>query len=463
MKKITLTLEDLFNLPTAVIYNPDSFHTIYNVSIDSRNIKKSSLFIAIKGGKFDGHNFIKDAVGKGASALMINKRKLKDLDDFEIPVITVEDTIKALGDLAKVWRNKFEGKVIGITGSNGKTSTKEILAVLLSEKFKINKTIANNNNHIGVPLTILSTTEKHTALICELGTNHFGEIEYTSNILKPDYALITNIGNSHIEFLKNKKGVLKEKKALFESTVSNNGILFINNDDVFLRNIFSKYPKRITYGFDDNSNVTAQILGYDEKGKAEIKIRSNKKTIKNILPVYGEANAKNYLASTAVALKLGLTKAQILNGTKKLSSVEKRLTVKKLKNIFLIDDSYNANPESMKYSLELLGRIKLYKKKIAVLGDMFELGIESKKLHESLVKEIKKNKIDAVYTIGNAMKYLDNRLSAAKIDHKHFNSREKLKNILKKDLLQNSTVLVKGSRGMKMEEFVKSIISITEG
>ncbi len=397
MKKITLTLEDLFNLPTAVIYNPDSFHTIYNVSIDSRSIKKSSLFIAVKGEKFDGHNFIKDAVVKGASAVMINKRKLKNLDDFEITVITVDDTIKALGNLAEIWRSKFKGKVIGITGSNGKTSTKEMLAVLLSEKFKVNKTIANNNNHIGVPLTILSTTEKHTALICELGTNHFGEIEYTSNILKPDYALITNIGNSHIEFLKNKKGVLEEKQALFESTVSNNGILFINNDDVYLRNIFSKYPKRITYGFNVDSNVTAQILGYDEEGRAEIKIRSGKKTIKNIIPVYGEANAKNYLASTAAALKLGLTKTQILNGTKKLSSVEKRLTVKKLKNIFLIDDSYNANPESMKYSIELLGGIKLYKKKIAVLGDMFELGNESRKLHESLIKEIKKNKIDAVY------------------------------------------------------------------
>ena len=200
MKKVHLNIEDLFNVPGATIYEPDKLKVINYVSIDSRNIKSNTLFLALKGQRFDGHNFVKDSVKNGAAAVVINERKLNQFNDIEVPIITVKDTKLALGDIARTWRKKLIAKVIGITGSSGKTSVKDMLAELLSEKYSVNKTEANNNNHIGVPLTILNTNETHQVLVAELGTNHFGEIPYTANILSPDYSLITNIGDSHLEF-----------------------------------------------------------------------------------------------------------------------------------------------------------------------------------------------------------------------------------------------------------------------
>jgi UDP-N-acetylmuramoyl-tripeptide--D-alanyl-D-alanine ligase len=211
LKKVQLNIEDIFNIPNAVIYEPDTFKNISYVSIDSRKIKKSTLFIAMKGERFDGHDFMNTAIENGAAAVLINERKLNRFNNVKVPIITAKDTTLALGDIARVWRTKLNAKIIGITGSSGKTTVKNMLAELLSEKFRVNKTESNNNNHIGVPLTILNTNENHQVLVAELGTNHFGEIPYTANILSPDYSLITNIGDSHLEFLKSRNGVWKEK------------------------------------------------------------------------------------------------------------------------------------------------------------------------------------------------------------------------------------------------------------
>jgi UDP-N-acetylmuramoyl-tripeptide--D-alanyl-D-alanine ligase len=253
MKKIQITLEDLFNLPSAEIFNPDDSKNVTSVSIDSRNIKKNSLFVAIKGEKFDGHNFVKDAIKNGASAILIEKSKLVQYDDVDVPIIVVDDTIKALGDLAKIWRKKFIGKVIALTGSNGKTTTKEIIYTLLNEKYKVVRTLGNNNNQIGVPLTIFSVSNDDDYLIVEIGTNHFGEVRYSSEIAQPDYALITNIGPSHLEFLKNLRGVKKEKIALFEIANKNKGIIFLNVDDKLLRPLKNKYKKVISYSLNSSS------------------------------------------------------------------------------------------------------------------------------------------------------------------------------------------------------------------
>jgi UDP-N-acetylmuramoyl-tripeptide--D-alanyl-D-alanine ligase len=459
MKKVNLTIEDLFNIPTAVIYNPDNYKNVTSVSIDSRAIKKNSLFVAIKGDRFDGHNFVNDAVKKGASAVVINEKNYKKYNSLEIPFITVKDTTLALGDLAKAWRKKLRTKIIGITGSAGKTTTKEILSALLKEKYIVNKTTGNNNNHIGVPLTLFSTNNKHDFLVLELGTNHFGEIAYTSGIAQPNYALITNIGSSHLEFLKNKKGVLKEKIALFDSAISQNGILFINSEDRLLNNCIKNYPKIISFGFQKGSDVIGNINSYSNDGKPVIEVAYKNKTISQTFPLYGAQNANNYLAAAAIALKLGLNKKQIINGTSKFKPVDKRLNVKKFKNIILIDDTYNANPESMKQAVELLSKIKIFNTKILILGDMFELGEQSKKLHERLAFHIRKNKIDSVYTIGKFMKYLNGVLNKNKINNIHFNNRQRLKEYLNRLALEDSVILVKGSRGMKMEEFVNIIES----
>jgi UDP-N-acetylmuramoyl-tripeptide--D-alanyl-D-alanine ligase len=461
MKRIGLTIEDFFNLKSAVIYNPDNFKTIRHVSIDSRNISNDCLFIAIKGDRFDGHDFVEKAASNGAAALLIEAKKLKKTDEVKIPVIAVEDSVKALGELAGVWRKKLSGysktKIIGITGSAGKTSTKEMAAMLLSTKYSVNKTVANHNNHIGVPLTLFSTNEKHDILVAELGTNHFGEIEYTANIALPDYAMITNIGDSHLEFLINKKGILKEKVALFKATAKMNGILFINDDDKLLKKISEKYKNKVTYGFNSNSAVSGKVIGFTDDGRPKIEIIYKKNKLKVDLPLYGEVNARNFLAAATVAFTLGLSVEEISEGLNKLNQVEKRLNVRRYKNFLLIDDTYNANPASMKEAMDLSGKIKLHKRKIAILGDMFELGEKAPELHRKLAPAIKANKFEAVYLIGPMMKNLNEELQKVNINSKFFNRRKNLNSFLTKQNFTDSVILVKGSRGMRMEEFVKTI------
>jgi UDP-N-acetylmuramoyl-tripeptide--D-alanyl-D-alanine ligase len=457
MNRIQITLEDLFNLPGAVIYNPENYRPVTSVTIDSRKIIPNSLFVAIKGKKFDGHIFIKDAVKHGAKASVINKNYLNKFGNIGIPVITVPDTTLAFGNIARLWRKKLNTRIIAITGSAGKTSTKEILVQILKEKYNVNKTIGNNNNHIGVPLTILSTNNKHDILVSELGTNHFGEIQYSAEIVQPDAALITNINDSHLEFFKNRAGVIKEKSALIEITNARNGMIFINNDDKLLNKYGLKLKNKVTYAFNNRADIKGKITGYNNLGQVEIEISDSKKTYRLSIPLYGEQNAKNLLAAVAVAIKFGLTRQEIKSAIQKLSAENKRLNVKFLRDFMLIDDTYNANPESMKSSLELLGKINVYGQRVAVLGDMFELGKNEINLHKKLFASIKKNKIGSVFTIGSRMKHLSLLLKNSNIKIKHFNSRNALKSFLLENTFTNSAVLVKGSRGMKMEEFVQII------
>jgi len=454
MGKIKITIEDLFDIPGATIYNPDVFKGITNVVIDSRKAKKGSLFVAVKGEKYDGHDFVLTALQNGAAAVVIDKKKLNKFNSLDVPVITVNDTIKAYGNIAKKWRNKLTAKVICITGSNGKTTVKEMIATLLAERYKVVKTEANNNNHIGVPLTIFSADEKTEILVLELGTNHFGEIEYTSEISLPDISIITNIGDSHLESLKNREGVYKEKSVLFSVTEKCGGTIFVNIDDPIIKNGSKSYSNKITYGFAGAADIKGKILEYLDDGRTLIEITSKGKTIRTTLPVYGQSNSKNYLAAAAVALYAGMTIKQIIAGTKKIKQVDGRLNVKELKNIVLIDDTYNSNTTSIQSAVELSNKIKKFPKKFIVLGDIFELGKYSGKIHKELAQLFRPNKNVTILTIGRMMKVLNKSLTQKKIKSIHFNSREELSLFLKYEEIEKSVILIKGSRGMKMEEFV---------
>ncbi|MEG8948061.1 UDP-N-acetylmuramoyl-tripeptide--D-alanyl-D-alanine ligase [Rosettibacter firmus] len=457
MGKIKITLEDLFNLTGSVIYNPDNYEPLSIVEIDSRKVNSPCLFFAIKGEKFDGHNFIDEAIKKGAKAVVINKNKLRKFNSLDIPFITVPDTIKAYGELANKWRNKLNAKVISITGSNGKTTTKEMTATLLEEKFSVVKSEANNNNHIGVPLTIFSADEKCEMLVLEHGTNHIGEIPYSAKIAQPDYALITNIGDSHIEFLKNREEVYKEKSALFDEANQKGGFIFINLDDPFIKKNKNKYTNVVTYGFNKKADVRGKILKYDDLGRVNMLIEHDNNSFDITLPVYGQSNAKNFLAAVSIALKAGLSEEDIINASKKLKPVHGRLEVKELNEIILIDDTYNASPASVNAAYDFLKKIKRYKKKIIILGDMFELGKQAPKFHRELANGIEQNKNLMVLTIGNLMKHLYKELKKKKIKAIHFETRESLKLYLQYEEIENSVILIKGSRGMKMEEFVNII------
>ncbi|MEJ5261219.1 MAG: UDP-N-acetylmuramoyl-tripeptide--D-alanyl-D-alanine ligase [Ignavibacterium sp.] len=457
MKKIKLTLNDFFNLPDAEIFNPDKFTDITTVSIDSRKIGKNCLFIAIKGERFDGHDFVNEVVKKNAAAVMINKNQLKRFSNLEIPFITVKDTTKSLGDVASVWRDKLNAKVIGITGSVGKTTTKEILSAILSTKYRVNKTAGNNNNHIGVPLTLLATKAKHQVAVVEHGTNHFGEIKYTAKISRPDFAVITVIGDSHLEFLIDRKGVLKEKSELLKITVKNGGTAFINNDDVLLRRFGRRLKRKITFGFDNRSDYQAKLVEIDKLGRPTIEIKYSKNLFRTKLPLAGEQSAKNFLTAFAIAKELKLSDKQILKGLRKIKSVGKRLEVRKFDETIIINDSYNANPDSMKASLNLLSKMKPSYRKIAILGDMFELGVQSKKLHKEIGQFINELKLNEVYTVGKFSKEIFGQLNGRVPVKKHFDEKSSLIKSLKKSSLKKSVILIKGSRGMKMEEIYSAL------
>lgn len=449
---ISISLKDIFNIKGTRIFNPDTFPNITTFSIDSRNIKKGDLFIAIKGQRFDGHNFVNDAINAGAEVIAIEKKYLKYFNSLDIPFIMVDDTTKFLGQIASIWRSKLKTKVVGIGGSNGKTTTKEILAQILSNKYSINKTIANNNNHIGVPLTILSTTNENKYLIVEFGSNHPGEIKYLASIANPDYALVTNIGDSHLEFFNDRKGVLKEETYLYKQTLKNNGLIFVNYDDKLLRSHFSKQTRKISYSFNNISDFKAEIKNVDEEGYYTFQI-NQKKNLTFTSPIIGEIGAVNYFASIVVAKYLGMTYGEIKQSEKNIEPFDKRLEIKKYNSIIIINDCYNANPSSMLESLLLLSKIKPDYYKIAILGDMFELGHHSISKHREIGISINNLNINEILTIGEDSSEIFNSISDKSKIKKHFNNKSSLISFLERKIrLEKTVVLIKGSRRMHLEE-----------
>lgn len=452
-KRISLTLQDIFDIPTAELYSAAAYKNATSVSIDSRAIKKQALFVAIKGERFDGHAFVKDAMNKGASAAVVNKSSFDQFENDDFPLVAVDDTTKALADIAAIWRDKCNAKIIGITGSSGKTTTKDMLTTICGERFKTISTKANDNNHIGVPLTLLSIKGSDEVAVVEHGTNHFGEIAYTSAVSRPDIAFITNIGESHLEYLIDLKGVRKEKEALLKHTKEQGGRVLINTDDKMLRALVKKYPDAITYGFSNDASIKGEIVERFNDGRFTLQVAAKRRALQITSPVAGEHNAQNLLAAIAVALQLGVTKSEIISATGKLKASKNRFQIMNFKTFDLINDTYNANPASMKAAFSMMKQLKK-KRSIAILGDMFELGEYSEKHHRALAASIKKNKIDEVYMIGKAMKYLSDELTGAIDVVKHCRTRKQLQNIIQKLELMDSVVLVKGSRGMQMEEFV---------
>ncbi len=452
-----LNLKDIFDIPTAVIYEPEKFKGVNSVVIDSRQPVKGSLFVAIEGERLDGHDFVPQAAENGAAAVLINKRKLRRYDSLDIPIIGVTDTTKAFGYLASVWRKKLRAKVISITGSNGKTSAKEILAALLREKFKVVSTKANYNNHIGVPLTIFDAGDKTEILVLEHGTNHFGEIEYTAKIAQPDYALLTNIGDSHLEYLIDREGVLKEKAALLNAAAERDGILIINNDDPLIRNYSRNLKaKSVSFGFRGKPDIKGVIENYDSLSRAWLKIIFGNRVYSFTSPLLGKENAANILTAVSCALELGLNKKEILRGIKKVAAVKGRLNLIQTGNAIIIDDTYNSNPNSMRAAIRVLKNIKGVKKRTLILGDMFELGRNAKAIHAALFDEIKKLKHTRLILTGRNMKSLHNK-AKDNFDSKHFSDRQKLKKYIAATDFSGNVILVKGSRGMKMEEFLADL------
>lgn len=433
---------------------------VENFSKDTRTIQKGDIYIGIKGEKFDGSNFWNQALDAGATAVIISniqiskeeKEKYKDKT-----IIQVEDTFEALYEIAKYKRSLYNIPVIAVTGSVGKTSTKDIIASVVSQKYKTLKTEGNNNNNIGLPLTILKLKD-HEALVVEMGMNHFGEISLLTNIAKPTLAVITNIGTSHIGNLGSRENILKAKLEILEGMKIPRVI--INNDNDLLHKWYEENKEKIeihTYGISNSSDVIAEKIELgEEKSKFVVKTSSEKVNID--VPVGGEHFVYNALCGFMVGKVLGLTAKEIQNGISKFELTKKRMDIRVLKNgATLINDSYNASYESMKASLKYLSsRTDL--RKIAVLGDMLELGDFSKELHEKVGEEVANDNIDVLICRGEFAK---NIISKANKNKKTqcilLQNNEEILSKLQEILKEGDGVLIKASNGMKFYEICQKL------
>lgn len=449
-----ISISDIKKLTNVEILNKDLIKSIKGISIDSRKLKEGDLFFAIKGENFDGHQFVNDVISKGASAVVIEKSQVEKFSSSNFPLIVVDDTIKALGELANIYRKKFDVKVIGLTGSNGKTTTKEMIAKVLSSKFKTLKTEGNLNNAIGVPLNLFKLEKSHELAVLEMGINHFGEMKVLCDIAEPNYGLITNIGTAHIEFLESREGIAREKGELFQFLRKNNGYAFVFSDEKLIKEQAKDIKKKLTFGFNSRCDVKGKIISLNNLVQPTLKVSYKGKSEIINLPTFGIHTAQNALCAVAVGVKFGISLGRIKKELESFQSYDKRMQLIEIDEFTVINDAYNANLDSMKMAIQTLSLMKGYTSKVAVLGDMLELGKFSEEFHRELAHCLKEHKIDKTYFFGELT--LISYYEALKLDlnAKHFDDKKKIAEEILSTVPPGSLILLKGSRKMKMEEII---------
>jgi UDP-N-acetylmuramoyl-tripeptide--D-alanyl-D-alanine ligase len=424
------------------------------ISIDSRTVEPGALFFALKGERFDGHDFVEEALHQGAVAAVVERIVKGQKDHLENGVLfKVNDSLRALQDLAAYYRRKFIFPVIAVTGTNGKTTTKEMIAQVLSTHYQVMKTEGNLNNHIGVALSIFTWNRNGELAVVEMGTNHFGEIRRLCEIALPTHGVITNIGKGHIEFLRDEAGVARAKTELLEA-LTDKGLAFINGDDKYLKPYLRHVGKTITFGFGKNCDLVGQDAGLDRFGFPKMEVEGQ--PIR--LSVSGRYNLYNALAAIAVGRVFGIPWNEIQEKLWRFHPVDKRSEVLHFAGISIVNDTYNANPSSVEQALLLLRDMVGIQRRIVVLGDMLELGKTSGIEHGQIGKLVASLGIDAFYSTGSSMRKA--ALAAQKAGIKRaewFKSKQDLCKALLPFLRDGDGVLVKGSRDMKMEDVVEEI------
>lgn len=432
-------------------------------SKDTRQIQPGEVYVGIKGDNFDGSLFYEEALKQGARVCLLEEIEIPEevyKQYKDVTIVTVKNTVEALQKLASYKRSMYDIPVVAVTGSVGKTSTKDMLASIISKQYKVLKTEGNLNNHIGLPLTILKLQD-HTALVVEMGMSALGEISKLTNIAKPTICVITNVGTSHIGNLGSRQNILKAKLEILEG-MDKTGTLVINNDNDLL-NEWNKNNNTYnveTFGIENNSNVTANEIELKEySSEFTAKVDNEKMTVK--VPVGGRHFVYNALCAITVGKLLNIPFSKILNGIENFELTKNRMDIKKNSSgATIINDCYNANYDSMKAAIEYISKMTA-KRKIAVLGDMLELGEYSKELHEKVGEEVVKNNIDILVAVGNEAEYIvDSAVEQGMNKENVFNYKtnekaiEKLKEILKPE----DAVLIKASNGMHFNEIVKEML-----
>ena len=415
------------------------------VTRDNREVAGGEMFVAIRGENFDGHDFAASASEKGASVLLVSK----EIDSVSASQILVSDTVKAMGDIASGYIKTLSAKRLCITGSVGKTTTKEMCAAVLSAGFKTHKTAGNFNNNIGLPLTVFGMDESHEAAVLEIGTNHFGEILPLALIANPDAAIITAIGESHLEAFGTKEGVLREKIEILRG-LKEGGVAILNGDDPLLWGMRDKISHRVVWFGTENEecDVFAEIL---ENGAYEARFTVCGSDAEFMITCGGIHNIRDALAAISAGREFGMDDEAIAKGLSQFKNTGMRQDVFEHNGVTIIRDCYNANPDSMKASLSLLSGMKAAGRKICVLGDMLELGENAGALHEN-IGEVAAKCADKVFVTGN---FAPCYLNGAGEKGLSFEDKESLAKTLEKEIKAGDVLLVKGSCGTKMWQVIE--------
>lgn len=428
---------------------------IDTVTTDSRREVKNALFIPLIGERFDGHDYIMQAINNGVAAAFwdINK-PLPKLLPKDFPLFFVDDTLTALQELAVQYRKEVNPIVVGITGSNGKTTTKDIVTAVGKRKYNTHHTVGNLNNHIGLPFTILSMPRNTELLVLEMGMSDFGEIELLADIAAPDYAIITNIGESHIEFLGSREGIAKAKLEITKG-LKDDGIVIFDGDEPLLH-AGIRQPNTITCGFNQGNDVVIDRVAVSQNATA-FHLSDG---IDYTVPLLGKHHAQNATFAIALGEKLGISKEEIKQALASLKVTSMRFELIEGENgVSMINDAYNASPTSMKAAIEVVKQLDGFTEKVLVLGDILELGVHSEALHRS-VSEVIDTPVTAMFTFGKEANAITAAVTETRpyIKAKHFSGKEALLAALKPYLKEDVLILFKASRGMQFESLIESII-----
>jgi len=428
-----LELKDLLSIDSVRDYQEgkEIKNRFSGVSIDSRTVGKNEIYIAIKGENLDAHKFLPAVFLKGIKLFVVNEKWfIKNKNKYKgNSIVAVNDTTEALGQFAAVHRSRLNIPVFCIGGSNGKTTTKDLVSTVLDKKFKVLKTEGNFNNHIGLPLTLLRLNKSHEIAVLEVGCNHFKEVEYLMQIAKPSFGMVTNIGREHLEFFK-----------------------FIRSRSKEMSN-----AKVISYSYSSKSDVTGEFEGYNKMYQPVIKVTKGAKSFNVTISTFGKHSVFNGLAAAAAGLSFGVSASSVKSALANFKeSSSKRMEITDHNGIKFINDTYNSNPESVRMGIETMMGFENKGEKYAVLSDMLELGKGSVSEHKEIGKFIKRSGIKNLYTFG---KYsIHTFKSAGKMENNlYFENKTDLAELLKRNLKAGDIVYVKGSRGMKMEEVINHI------
>ncbi|MCH5212763.1 MAG: UDP-N-acetylmuramoyl-tripeptide--D-alanyl-D-alanine ligase [Oscillospiraceae bacterium] len=427
-----------------------------SITTDSRKVKDGVLFIPLVGEKFDGHDFIKSAIEHGASAALTERQP--DGDERGT-IMRVKDTKKALGDIARYYKKKYSVPVVSITGSVGKTTTKDLIYAVLAEHYNTHKTPNNFNNDIGVPLTVFGIEAEHEMAVIEMGMNHFGEIAYLADIVKPDIAIITNIGMSHIENLGSQEGILKAKMEITTGFTDKN-TLYVNGDDKFLKTVQSDAYKVVRFGLDSSNDVYAKDIVNKGLCGIEFTVVSGMGEFRAEIMQPGIHNVYNALAAVCAGMHFGVTAGECAAGLRNCEYTSQRLEVINHNGIEIINDCYNSSPDSVRAALKVQ-QLSLQPRKIAVLGDILEMGEFAENAHYDLGTDAAQIGIDMLITAGaSAAKIAEGAKANGFMNVKVYDTTDDACREIAGIIKEGDSVLVKASHGMHFEKITEAIRSL---